>query len=155
MLNTLIGIILCIISIILLIHSYHKNKDIIELNKWPILKNSGHITISYIEDRKAINNTNDLLYYVKFRPVIEYKYVINNRIFKNNSIIYPETPWFLNEQSACDYIQELRDMDKLKGGVDIIYNPQNFNESYLYYTKQNTTGYIISFIFFIVGLILL
>lgn len=145
MIKKFIGILFILTCICLLVIGYNKNKEIIKINGWSILKNIGKINLSYIQQ-----NNNNL-----FDPIIEYEYTIDGTIFKNNKIIYKKLPFFYNEKDAHLYIDNIRDQYKIYGGIDIIYNPQNYSESYLFYSNQYTKEYIVGFIFLFLGIIIL
>lgn len=155
--GTLIGIISMTISMILLLYGYNQNKKVLEINGWPILKKAGKINFSYIHDRKVNDFSEqkkyDIKYHREFKPVIEYEYTVNGTTFQSNKITFRGLPWFLSEKEARESIDDVRNKDKLEGGIDIIYNPKDISESYLFYDDPEYNAYIASTIFFVIGFV--
>lgn len=136
--NIYIKIVFYIIAFVILGYSYYINKEKIWINGFPKLKYGGKINYSYIEDKIINRETRERVY----RPIINYRYTIEGSEITNNKISYTKLGW-MDELRANTILKKFRDKDKLEGGMDVIYNPKDYSESYLEYEKQETIGYII------------
>jgi hypothetical protein len=123
---------LLILGIILFVFGYVTNYDYYILRNYPVLNNAGTILNSHIQN---INS--------KYKIIIKYKYIIENKTYVNDDI-YKKNILYDTFEDAEIELQKYRDIDKLGGGVNIIYNPLNPHDSYLNVGKQENIYYITS-----------
>lgn len=133
-----IGIILGIIGFVLLFNELHILYKINTINNWPIIKNGGIISDSYLQNSSG--NTSYSIFFISksyinlfYRTRASFIYKLRGKIYTSNKISFFE-PWESNPIIAKV------ESDALTRGtkVDIRINPYDASEAYIYNKPYNS-----------------
>ncbi len=119
-------------------YSIKKIYNFLETKNWPSVKGN----ILNIQINKSIDQFEQIDIYF---PVIEYQYRIDNNYYSSDSIYSENYPaGFPHKKMAITFLNHYQAGTK----IEVFYNPQNFNQSFLVRQFNISNIFILLFSFF-------
>lgn len=140
--NFIVGIILIVLGLAIVGYSIFTTRQakLIKTDPKYQTTNTGEILISEIDQRSTGSSSNQAYtffttfnFQYAYKPLLVYKYTVNNVLFENDNVYYGGPKYSPNKIKALKYNNKYPKGKK----VNVIYNVNDPSESYLEYPPTN------------------